>query len=133
MDYLKIVSYQGYEVNVKRPKKQRSDKKHTIQALLTDREKRLLNEVAHMQGYRTIVHFVNDAVANGIRLAITQDDYHAAKRYLYERDGILINGRLDGELYEQFRLLQAKSNLNQRQLTLVLVKKAIEMAGYKWS
>lgn len=133
MDYLKIVSYQGYEVNVKRPKKQRIDKKHTIQALLTDREKRLLNEVAHMQGYRTIVDFVNDAVANGIHLAITQDDYHAAKRYLYERDGILINGRLDGELYEQFRLLQAKSNLNQRQLTLVLVKKAIEMAGYRWS
>lgn len=120
-------------MNVKRPKKQRSDKKHTIQALLTDREKRLLNEVAHMQGYRTIVDFVNDAVANGIHLAITQDDYHAAKRYLYERDGILINGRLDGELYEQFRLLQAKSNLNQRQLTLVLVKKAIEMAGYRWS
>lgn len=133
MDYLKIVSYQGYEVNVRRPKKQRNDKKHTVQALLSKQEKLLINEVMYQQGYGTIVDFVTDAVANGIHLAIIKDDLVAAKRYLREADGILLNGRLNGELYDQFRLLQAKANLNQRQLTLVLIKKAVEMAGYRWS
>lgn len=133
MDYLKIVSYKGYEVNVKRPaKKQRSDKKHTVQALLSVREKLLVNEVVYRQGYRTIVGFVTDAISNGIHLAITKDDIIAAKRYLREADGTQVNGRLNGELYDQFRLLQAKINLNQRQLTLVLIKKAVEMAGYHW-
>lgn len=134
MDYLKIVSYKGYEVNVKRPaKKQRNDKKHTVQALLSKREKLLVNEVMYRQGYRTIVGFVTDAVANCIHLTIVQDDLVAAKQYLREADGIQVNGRLSGELYDQFRLLQARANLNQRQLTLVLIKKTIEMAGYKWS
>ncbi|MBM7663555.1 hypothetical protein JOC25_000011 [Solibacillus kalamii] len=133
MDYLKIVSYKGYEVNVKRTKKQRSDKKHTIQALLSKQEKLLVNEVMYQQGYGTIVDFVTDAVANGIHLTIIKADLVAAKRYLREADGIQVNGRLNGELYDHFRLLQAKANINQRQLTLVLIKKAVEMAGYRWS
>ncbi len=119
---------------MKRPaKKRRSDKKHTIQALLSKREKLLVNEVAHMQGYRTIVDFVTDAVANGIHLAITKDDLVAAKRSLREADGFQVNGRISRELYDKFRLLQAKTNLSQRALTLVLIKKACEMAGYRWS
>lgn len=134
MDYLKIVSYRGFDVNVKHPaKKQRSDKKHTVKSLLSEREKRLVNVVMYEQGYDYVVDFVTDAVKNGIHLAITKHDVAAAKRYLREKDGIQVNGKLSGELYEQFRLLQAKANLNQRQLTLVLIKKAVEMAGYKWS
>ncbi|AWE07900.1 hypothetical protein DCE79_11105 [Lysinibacillus sp. 2017] len=133
MDYLKIVNYRGYEVNVKRPaKKQRADKKHTVKALLSEREKQLLNVVMYQQGYDKVVEFVTDAIANGLHLAITKDDMIAAKRYLRDIEGIQVNGRLNAELYEQFRLLQLKANLNQRQLMLVLIKKAVEMAGYLW-
>lgn len=134
MEYLKIVNYRGFEVNVKRPaKKQRSDKKYTVKSLLSEREKRLVNVVMYEQGYDYVVDFVTDAIANGIHLAITKHDVAAAKRKLRESDGIQVSARLNRELYEQFRLLKARANLNQRQLTLVLIKKTIEMAGYKWS
>lgn len=133
LNYMKIVSYRGFEVNVERPiKKRRSDTKHTVKALLSAREKQLLNVVMYEQGYDTVVDFVSDVIANGIHLAITQGDIIAAKRPLREIEGIQVNGRLSAELYEQFRQLQAKVNLNQRQLTLVLIKKTVEIAGYKW-
>ncbi len=133
MNYYKIINYRGHEVRFKRRKKCRADKKHTVQALLSWQEKQLLNVAMYEQGYNYVVDFVSDAIANGIHLAITNDDITAAKRYLREVDGIQVNGRLNGELYDQFRLLQAKANLNQRALTLVLIKKAVEMAGFRWS
>lgn len=135
MSYLKIIDYRSGEIRLKRKdkgNKHRADKKHTVQALLSEREKQLLNIVMHRQGYSRITHFVNDAIANGLQLAITKDDMIAAKRYLRESEGIQVNGRLNTEQYEQFRLLQAKANLNQRQLTLVLIKKQCEVFGYQW-
>ncbi|MEG0694189.1 MAG: hypothetical protein RR440_00440 [Erysipelotrichaceae bacterium] len=133
MDYLKIINYRGFEVSVKRPaNKKRSDKKHTVKALLSAREKQIVNAIMYEQGYDYVVDFVTDAIANGIQLAITQGDINAAKRPLREADGIQVNGRVHAELYDKFRMLQAKANLNQRQLTLVLLKKAVEMAGYRW-
>ena len=131
MDYLKIVSYKGYELNVKRrTKKQRSDKKHTVQALLSPSEKRILNLVMVEQGENQVVRFVTDTIYNYLHLAITAHDIAASNRLLHERDGIQVNARLDAEVYERFRLVQADRNLTQRALVYILIKKAISIAGY---
>lgn len=133
MNNFKIISYRGYEVNVKRPQRQqRSDKKHTVQALLSSNEKQILNTVMYKQGYDTVVHFVTDAITNYLHLAISSYDIAASKRILRESEGIQVNARLNAEVYERFRLVQADRNLNQRQLTYIMIKKAIEIAGYKF-
>ncbi|MEG0471101.1 MAG: hypothetical protein RR588_02090 [Solibacillus sp.] len=105
---------------------------HTVKALLSEKEKKLVNTVMLAQDYDHVVDFVSDAIKNYSHLAITQDDILAAKRPLREVDGIQVNARLDESVYDKFRVIQARENLNQRQVTLVLIKKAVEIEGFRW-
>lgn len=133
--YFKIINHRGkgFEINVKSPpQKQRSNKKRTVQSLLTEKEKRVLNKVMLDLGYDTVLEFVTIAISNYINLAITDEEIKASKRHLSNVDGIQVNGRLDSELYEKFRRVQAENNLTQRQLVYVLISKAIHLADYRW-
>lgn len=133
LSYFKIINHKGFEINVKRPsRKQRSNKKHTVQSLITEKEKRVLNKVMLELGYDTVLEFVTMAITNYLHLAITDAEIKASKRRLSNVHGIQINGRLDGELYEKFRQVQAENNLTQRALVYVLISKAIHLANYRW-
>lgn len=131
MSELKIINYRGFEVNVKTPAIHRSDRKYTVKAMLTKQEKRVLNTVMFDLGYDTVLDFVSMAVTSYLHLAITETEIESAKRRLRDQDGIQVNGRLYEETYTEFRRVQAENNLNQRQLTYVLINKAVQLAGYK--
>lgn len=133
MPEIKIINYRGYQLNVKTPVKRRSDRKHTVKALLSLDEKRTLNQAMLALGYDTVLEFVNMAIANCLSLAITEAEITAAKRKIKERDGIQVNGRLSADVYAEFRRVQAAENLNQRQLVYILVSKAVHMAGFKFN
>ena len=132
MSYFKII-HNGIEMKFKNEsRKPRSDKKYTVKALLTEKEKRILNKVMLELGYKTVLEFVTIAISNYINLAITDEEIKASKRYLSNVDGIQVNGRLDSELYERFRQVQAENNLSQRALVYVMLSKAIHLAGHRW-
>ena len=133
MSYFKII-HNGIEMKFKNEsRKPRSDKKYTVKSLITEKEKRVLNKVMLELGYDTVLEFVSVSISNYIHLAITESEIKASKRYLSNVDGIQVNGRLDSELYEKFRQVQAENNLTQRQLVYVLVSKSIHIAGYKFN
>ena len=132
MSYFKII-HNGIEMKFKNEsRKPRSDKKYTVKALLTEKEKRILNKVMLELGYKTVLEFVTIAISNYINLAITDEEIKASKRYLSNVDGIQVNGGLDSELYERFRQVQAENNLSQRALVYVMLSKAIHLAGHRW-
>ena len=133
MGYITVI-HNGVKTLLKsEPTKPRSDKKYTVKTLLTESEKRILNKVILKFNYNHVLEFVSLAIANHIHLGITENEIAASKRRLKNADGIQINGRLNIQLYEKFREVQAENNLSQRHLVYILVSKAVHMAGFKFN
>lgn len=133
MGYITVV-HNGVKMLLKsEPTKPRNDKKYTVKALLTESEKRILNKVILKFNYSNVLEYVSLAIANYIHLGITESEIAASKRRLKNADGIQVNGRLNIQLYDKFREVQAENNLSQRQLVYILVSKAVYMAGFKFN
>lgn len=115
----------------------RSDKKHTIQTRLTHPEIIVLNRFKLMKDFKSTLEAVNYCITrgleDGLETFIDDSEINTIKsRKISDTDTILVNGRVNRNLYDVFRHVQAEFNLNQRQLLYILIKRIIERSNLKY-
>ena len=116
-------------------RKLRSDKKHTVQTRLTNKEIVLFNRFKLKMSFRNSLETVNHCILRGleedVETYVDVEEINAIKaRKVSDKDTVLVNGRINSELHYIFKFLQGEFNLNQRQLLYILIAGSLREMGW---